>query len=49
MDTPTSVDRNAPVLAHHEIDINAPLARSGRYIRTSKLGQPGSPISLPPS
>lgn len=27
MDTPTSVDRNAPVLAHHEIDISAPVSR----------------------
>jgi Polyketide cyclase / dehydrase and lipid transport len=27
MDTPTTVDRNAPVLAHHEIDISAPVSR----------------------
>jgi hypothetical protein len=27
VDTPTSVDRNAPVLAHHEIDISAPVSR----------------------
>ena len=27
MDTPASVDRNAPVLAHHEIDISAPVSR----------------------
>jgi hypothetical protein len=27
VDTPASVDRNAPVLAHHEIDIGAPLSR----------------------
>jgi hypothetical protein len=25
--TPDSVDRNAPVLAHHEIDISAPVSR----------------------
>ena len=27
VDTPASVDRNAPVLAHHEIDISAPVSR----------------------
>lgn len=27
MDTPASFDRNAPVLAHHEIDISAPVSR----------------------
>jgi uncharacterized membrane protein len=27
MSHPTDVDRNAPVLAHHEIDIDAPLER----------------------
>jgi hypothetical protein len=27
VDTPTSVDGNAPVLAHHEIDISAPVSR----------------------
>jgi hypothetical protein len=26
VDIPTSVDHNAPVLAHHEIDINAPVS-----------------------
>jgi hypothetical protein len=25
MTTPTGIDRDAPVIAHHEIDINAPL------------------------
>jgi hypothetical protein len=25
MTTPTGIDRTAPVIAHHEIDINAPL------------------------
>ncbi len=28
MDTPASVDRNAPVLAHHEIDISASVSRA---------------------
>ena len=27
MTTPTDIDRNAPVIAHHEIDISAPLER----------------------
>jgi hypothetical protein len=27
VDTPASVDRDAPVLAHHEIDISAPVSR----------------------
>jgi hypothetical protein len=27
VDTPVGVDRNAPVLAHHEIDISAPVSR----------------------
>jgi hypothetical protein len=27
VDTPASVDRSAPVLAHHEIDISAPVSR----------------------
>jgi hypothetical protein len=27
VDIPASVDRNAPVLAHHEIDISAPVSR----------------------
>ena len=30
MNEPTEVDRSAPVLAHHEIEINAPLARVWR-------------------
>ena len=28
MTTPTDIDRNAPVIAHHEIDIAAPLERA---------------------
>jgi uncharacterized protein YndB with AHSA1/START domain len=32
MSRPTDVDRNAPVLAHHEIDIDAPLERVWRLL-----------------
>ena len=48
MTTPTSIDRDAPVIAHHQIDITAPLetiwrlqARESRAGRTVPPGHHG--------
>jgi hypothetical protein len=57
MTTPTDIDRTAPVIAHHEIDINdraAPLehvwredpaATPGQLLMLSRLGQVRDRIS----
>jgi len=40
MTTPTGIDRAAPVIAHHEIDINAPLEAVWRLqARESRAGR----------
>jgi hypothetical protein len=40
MTTPTGIDRDAPVIARHEIDINAPLDTVWR-LQTDVNGWPG--------
>lgn len=41
MATPIDVDRSAPVLAHHEVEIRAPLGRSGSSTSTLIVGRVG--------
>jgi hypothetical protein len=42
MTTPTGIDRDAPVIAHHEIDIAAPLETVWNLTPTWTPGPPGT-------